>query len=77
MIIEIRLYASLRKYSEQVSGVLNAEVPEGTSAQDVIEMLGIDSNEIKMIMVNGKNAENDAMLNEGDRIGLFPPVGGG
>lgn len=78
MVIEVRLYAVLRKYGVQSpNGMINMEVPEATSVQELIEMLDINIDEVKLVMVNGKNTELDTILSDGDRIGLFPPVGGG
>jgi sulfur carrier protein ThiS len=78
MVIEVRLYAVLRKYSVQSpNGMINMEVPEATSVQELIEMLDINIDEVKLVMVNGKNTDLDTILSDGDRIGLFPPVGGG
>jgi sulfur-carrier protein len=42
-----------------------------------MEMLGIPPGEVKLRFVNGKQAKDDQVLAEGDRVGLFPPVGGG
>jgi molybdopterin converting factor small subunit len=39
--------------------------------------LGIDAREVHVLMVNGVISRLDRVLVGGDRLGLFPPVGGG
>jgi len=58
-------------------GVLAVDVPEGGSAADVIATLGVDANEVHILMVNGVSSALDRVLADGDRLGLFPAVGGG
>lgn len=74
MVIEVRLHTVLRKYGVQSpSGMINMEVPEATNVQDLIEMLDINLEEVKLVMVNGQDAGLETTLVDGDRIGLFPP----
>lgn len=58
------------------AGLDLAFVP-GESAQGLILRLGLDPTRIKIIMVNGRSATLGQELKDGDRVGLFPPVGGG
>ncbi|WP_369689581.1 MoaD/ThiS family protein [Desulfoplanes formicivorans] len=54
------------------------DVVEGTTIEKLIEMLNIDKNEVRLVFVNGKNqADWSFRIHPGDRIGIFPPVGGG
>jgi molybdopterin converting factor small subunit len=39
--------------------------------------MNIPTEKIKMVMVNGKHQNIDHVLHGEERIGLFPPVGGG
>jgi len=39
--------------------------------------LKIPKEEIKVALVNGKWEEESYLLEDGDRIGLFSPIGGG
>jgi sulfur carrier protein ThiS len=52
-------------------------VPEGCKAADAIAQLGIDADDVHVLMVNGVISRLDQVLVGGDRLGLFPPVGGG
>ena len=75
MNIQIRCYATLAKYQPHPAEALDID-PESTVA-DVASSLGIDQKEIKVAFVNGKHALLSAKLQNGDRVALFPAVGGG
>ncbi|MGO9612257.1 MAG: MoaD/ThiS family protein [Dissulfurispiraceae bacterium] len=78
MRIEVRLYATLRRYAlSAAEGVLNVDVPEGGKAADVIASLGVNADEVHILMINGVSSPLDQVLAEGDRLGLFPAIGGG
>ncbi|WP_374047655.1 MoaD/ThiS family protein [uncultured Bilophila sp.] len=49
----------------------------GTDVRSLLQQLGIPESEAKIVFVNGIGVEKDAMLHDGDRVGIFPPVGGG
>lgn len=78
MVVEVRLYAILRRYfPTSSSGVVTVDMRDGITVDELVSALEIDKHEIKMIMVNGIASEYSQRLTDGDRIGLFPPVGGG
>jgi molybdopterin converting factor small subunit len=78
MRIEVRLYATLRRHApSDAGGVLAVDVPEGSNASDVIAQVGAAADEVHIVMVNGVSCPLDRTLAEGDRLGLFPTVGGG
>jgi len=72
--IEVRCFASLAKHAP--AGGHAALVEPGT-AGDLIRSLGIPAEEVAIIFVNGAHAVEATALRDGDRVGLFPPVGGG
>jgi sulfur carrier protein ThiS len=72
--ITIKCYATLAFYCPP-EGELT--VPEGTDLAGLITMLEIPPEEVKLIFINNKRADEEHLLAEGDRVGLFPPVGGG
>jgi molybdopterin synthase sulfur carrier subunit len=78
MRIEVRVFATLRRFVPSApEGVLALDVPEGCKAADAIAKAGVDAREVHILMVNGVSSDPDRMLAEGDRLGLFPAVGGG
>jgi len=48
-----------------------------TTISELCKRMNIPRHKIKIIMVNGRNASFDFELRGGERVGLFPPVGGG
>jgi molybdopterin converting factor small subunit len=75
---EIRLFATLKKllptkYSEGTIIKIN----EGTSIDDLVEKYNIPRDIKLIIIVNGIKKDESYVINDNDRIGIFPPVGGG
>ncbi len=52
-------------------------VEEGTDIASLIRDLDIPVDQVKLVFVNGKIQPLDYKLKNNDRLGLFPPVGGG
>jgi molybdopterin synthase sulfur carrier subunit len=77
MKIEILLYATLRKYGPPHGGPLTLELKEGDRLGRVLEILGMPPAVEKVMLINGRPANLDTILNEGDKVVLFPPVAGG
>ena len=79
MKIELHLYASLSKYlpPDAKFKTCMKEIGTNTTIKDIIEQLNIDKKSVKLIFINGVHADVSKMLKDGDRIGIFPPVGGG
>ena len=79
MQLEVRLFATLREFAptDAVAGVFSATCPDGITVDELAERLGIEAGKVHMRMVNGVGVDGVHMLKERDRVGLFPPVGGG
>jgi len=72
-------HATLRQY---VSGYdphngFSLEVPTDTTMAQVIARLDLPAPEVTLIMVDGRRQEADFVLQGNERLGLFPPIGGG
>ncbi|MBU0513379.1 MAG: MoaD/ThiS family protein [Proteobacteria bacterium] len=79
MPILVKLSTSLRALApgyDPLTG-LSVEAEQGRSVARLLARLGIPPEKVKIIMVNGVAAGADTVLADGDRVGLFPPVGGG
>jgi sulfur-carrier protein len=79
MALQIFLNASLRQY---VSGYnpyqgVTLKVAPGVTVAQVADRLGLPAAEIALIMVDGRRQEADFSLQGSERLGLFPPIGGG
>jgi molybdopterin synthase sulfur carrier subunit len=79
MKVEVRLYATLRRYVPDLplGHALALDLPPGAIVAQVLEQMGVPAGEVKVVMVNNRRVELDAALAEDDHIGVFPPVAGG
>ena len=50
------------------------EIFEGDTVESLVDRLGMPKEEIKIIFLNNKIVEFDAVLHDGDQLGLAPPV---
>jgi len=73
--ITIKLFATLRPYAP-ADGDRYAVAP-GTTVADLVRDLNIPPQDAKLIFINSIRRELDTPLQDGDRLGIFPPVGGG
>jgi len=79
MRLTVRLYAGLeRPPSIRASGApITLEIEECATVRAAVERLNLNVERIHLIFVNGAARGLDHPLADGDRVGLFPPVGGG
>ena len=74
--IEVHLFASLKKYlPDEVACAYPVE--PGTPVSVVFDRLKIPENEVKLIFINGVKTDGATLLSGGERLGVFPPIGGG
>lgn len=77
--MHVTLYGVLARYlpDPRERTPIDLELPEGATAGEVAERLGVPEGEVSLLAVNGRRAEGGRALQAGDRITLFPPVAGG
>jgi len=73
--IQLKLFATLQKYAAQTPQ--RCEIVEGTTLREVVARLQIPAEKIQLAFIDGKRSSLEAALRGGERVGLFPPVGGG
>lgn len=73
--IVIKLFATLSKYLPPDSD--HYRVSAGMTAGDLTTHLNLPKDQLKLIFINGCKRPLNTVLNDQDRIGIFPPVGGG
>ncbi|HOO41072.1 MAG TPA: MoaD/ThiS family protein [Syntrophales bacterium] len=75
----MKLFASLAPYAAHPlvssDGFLN--VPSPVTVGEIADSLNIPHHEIKLIFINGVHGSLDMVVKDGDRLGFFPPIGGG
>jgi sulfur carrier protein len=74
MKVSVKLFATLRNNRFKIKEL---EYPEGTTILQVAEDLEIPREELALTMVNGILVDVDHVIQEGDALAIFPPVGGG
>ena len=52
-------------------------IEPGISIRNLLEQLGIPEEKAKLIFVDGVKSDLTSTLDGGERVGIFPPVGGG
>ncbi|MBO8138190.1 MAG: MoaD/ThiS family protein [Desulfotomaculum sp.] len=79
MLLEVRLYSGLEKYVQgaKYGKPMKVEMPDGTTGRQLLDKLGIPQEQVFSILVNGTHRDRDEVMEDGDRVALFPPVGGG
>ena len=61
-----------------LTGASHWTIPTGyAGAGRVLAQLGLPEREVTLIMVDGRRREADFSLQGNERLGLFPPIGGG
>ena len=73
--ISIKLFATLNIFLPDEPD--SYPLPKGTMVQELIEKLKIPVKDAKLIFVNSRRVLLTAVLKNGDRVAIFPPVGGG
>jgi molybdopterin converting factor small subunit len=75
--IDVRLFATLPMRSLTGRKELQLEPQAGLTVRQVVEEEGLNVSDVHIVMINGLHGTLDSELSDGDRLGLFPPVGGG
>ncbi len=88
MKIQVKLFATLAQslsgpfLAHHPKGIrpgtpLEVKLPEDSTLADLVALMGLPREELKLTFVNGRAQELDYRLDPGDEVGIFPPVGGG
>jgi len=79
MQVEVRVFSGLEKFLDQkrFGEPFSVEVQDNWDLRSLLDHLSIPKEQVFTKLVNGKHQELDYKLNDGDRVSLFPPVGGG
>jgi molybdopterin converting factor small subunit len=80
MIIEIKVFSSLRNYVQPSENHLDGDrwdIGERATVGQVLEMLNLRERGDLILLVNGNHALSESVLSEGDVLSILPPIGGG
>ena len=73
--IHIKLFATLQRFRPSTAD--HYAIEPGISVRKLLEQLDIPEKKAKLIFIDGVKATLSSTLTGGERIGIFPPVGGG
>lgn len=74
--VTVHLFASFRSYAAGASTV-DLEIEPGQTIEQVLAILGIPAEQARIVFVNNRAAALDDPLEGGERVGIFPAIGGG
>ena len=79
MHVKVKLFATLARFSPGgLPGTpFMVEMPEGATLEDLANQLCLPMGDVKISFVNAIIQDLDTVIQEGDEIGFFPPIGGG
>lgn len=78
MKIEVKLFATFAFYLPETSaGSRTLEVTTGSTVRQVVTLLGVPDGMPAIILVNGRDADPEQVLEDGDVLAMFPPLAGG
>jgi len=77
MKVEVRLYSELKRYAPGDNNIFILTLSPGATVADVLAKLNIPSSVHRMIILNGRRAADDSLLEPGDTLVLFTPACGG
>lgn len=73
--IQIKLYATLKNKTPDTAD--HYPIEPGITIEALMADLGVPVKDAKLVFIDGVRKGNESVLNGGERVGIFPPVGGG
>ena len=77
--VNVALYATLRKYRPDggQGGSFRIDLPDGAAVAKLLEILRVPRTQTKLIFVNNLGQGEDYVLQDEQRVAIFPPIAGG
>lgn len=79
MVVTVRLHTTLRRETPQgIVDRLQLQLAEGATLRTAVDALGISlRDDAILLVVNGRIADVETLLSEGDEVRLIPAMSGG
>lgn len=80
MIIEIKIFSSLRQYIAPSDSRLDEDkwdIWDGATVGEVLKVLNLPEPQNLILLINGRHGASEEVLSDGDVLSVFPPIGGG
>ncbi len=75
--VRLRLHGFLDRQSPAGGEWLSLQLPMGALAGEALDRLGAARGAVGLLLVNGQRGDTDKPLADGDRVEIFPLLGGG
>ena len=72
--LTVKLFATLQIGRFDIR---DEQFPDGITVIDVMQKYGLTDKQVLLILINGRHADYNTVLSDGDTVALFPPIGGG
>jgi len=73
--IQLELQTTLKRF--QPAAPDRHPIKPGTRVRELLGQLGVPEYEVNLVFIDGAKGNLDSRLNGGERLSLFPPLGGG
>ncbi len=73
MRVNVRCFGTFEKFQK---GTKPWEMPAGATVNEITQVMGVKSDEVKLIFVNHKEVPINTLLREGDEVAFSPKTGG-
>ena len=73
--IQLKLFATLSEHLPPEGETI--EIVSGSTVGELIDRLAIPRKKAKLVFIDGRKGNLETVLTGGERVGVFPPVGGG
>lgn len=77
MVIKVRSYAFMRKYTAHLQNDGELSIAPNSTVEDVLLHLKVPREAKKILLVNGRPAHLDLVLQPGDLLVFYPLLEGG
>ncbi len=77
MKVQVSMYATLKKYAPGSQGNFELNLAAGATVKTLMERLQIPQTVERVILINGRLADDGTRLADADKITIFPPIEGG
>jgi sulfur carrier protein ThiS len=77
MLVKVRSYGLMGKYTSHLSAGGELQIPDGSKVADVLAVLKVPQDAMLVLLVNGRAADPERVLLPRDTLVFFPPLEGG
>jgi len=75
--MRLHLGGHLNWYDPHKRSWLAIDLTQPTVLVELLQQLSVPAGEVAITVLNGRVADLDAIVSNGDRVELYPPIGGG